>query len=73
MEGGLKALESRRDQILGPNNDVKFLTAETEQKIAHIREIIARLKSGEAATATAGTPATPAPTPVTGFKVLGVR
>jgi hypothetical protein len=71
MEGGLKALESRRDQILGPESDVKFLTAETEKKIAHIREIIARLKSGEAA-APAGAPAA-APAPVSGFKVLGVR
>ncbi len=49
MEGGLKALESRRDQVLGPDNDVKFVTKETEDKIAHIREVIARLKSGESA------------------------
>ena len=44
MEGGLRALESRRDQILGPNNNVTFNTEETRNKIAHIREVIARLK-----------------------------
>ena len=58
MEGGLKALESRRDQVLGPENDVKFVTKETEDKIAHIREVIARLKSGESAK-TEAAPAVP--------------
>lgn len=48
MRGGLTALEQRRDQILGPNNNVKFVTPETETKIARIQEAIDRLRSGTA-------------------------
>lgn len=44
MRGGLTALEGRRDQILGPKNDVKFITADTEKKIAQIEAAISRLK-----------------------------
>lgn len=44
MRGGLTALEGRRDQILGPSNDVKFITADTEKKIAQIEAAISRLK-----------------------------
>ncbi len=58
MRGGLTALEGRRDQILGPKNDVKFVTADTEKKIAQIESAIARLKgekpAGGAASATEG-------------------
>lgn len=51
MRGGLTALEGRRDQVLGPNNDVKFVTPETEKKITQIEAVIERLKGakGEAA------------------------
>lgn len=63
MDGGLRALEQRRDQVLGPNNTVKFVTADTEAKIARIKDVIARLRSGDAPTATvpAATPPPVAP------------
>ena len=44
MEGGLTALEHRRDQVLGPNNGVELVTKETREKIANIRELIKRLR-----------------------------
>lgn len=47
MRGGLTALEQRRDEVLGPNSNVRFVNPETEAKIAKIEEVIARLKSGE--------------------------
>jgi hypothetical protein len=64
MEGGLKALESRRDSVLGPGSDVTFLKKETEAKIARIRTVIDRLRNGEAAPSAAAAPArsvSPAP------------
>lgn len=60
MRGGLTALEGRRDQVLGPNNDVKFVTGDTEKKIAQIEATISRLKgekqapAADAAAAAAG-------------------
>lgn len=51
MEGGLHALEQRRDQVLGANSGVELVNAETRKKIDKIREVVARLKSGEAAPA----------------------
>lgn len=60
MEGGLRALEQRRDQVLGPNSGVNFVNAETRQKIAEIREIIDRLRGTSASHAPASAPA-PAP------------
>lgn len=53
MEGGLKALEQRRDQVLGPNNNVEFVNKETKEKIARIREAIKRLRGEAPAAATA--------------------
>jgi hypothetical protein len=44
MEGGLRALEKRRNDVLGPKNDVEFMTPETEAKIHRIKEVIARLR-----------------------------
>lgn len=44
MHGGLVALEQRRDEVLGPNSDVKFVTSETQNKIEHIQQMIDRLK-----------------------------
>lgn len=51
MRGGLTALEGRRDQVLGPNNDVKFVTGDTEKKIAQIEATISRLKGEKQAPA----------------------
>lgn len=59
MRGGLTALEGRRDQILGAKNDVKFVTPDTEKKIAQIEGAIARLKGekqGDAAPAAGAGP-----------------
>lgn len=64
MDGGLHALEQRRDSVFGPkgpnnpHNDIEFVKKETEDRIAHIREIIGRLRSGQAAPTQP--PATPA-------------
>lgn len=44
MHGGLTALEQRRDEVLGPNSDVRFVTEKTQEKIQHIQEVIDRLK-----------------------------
>lgn len=44
MEGGLHALEARRDNILGPNHNVQILRPETEAKIAQIRQIASMLR-----------------------------
>lgn len=49
MEGGLRALEKRRNDVLGPKNDVEFMTPETEAKIGRIKEVIARLRGESAA------------------------
>lgn len=55
MEGGLRALEQRRDQVLGPNSNVNFVNKETHEKVARIRDVIKRLR-GEAPAATAAPP-----------------
>lgn len=47
MEGGLRALEQRRDQALGPNNDVKFVEKETQARIDRIRQVAQALRSGQ--------------------------
>jgi len=49
MQGGLRALEQRRDQVLGPGSNVEFVNKDTQAKIARIREVINRLRSGQAA------------------------
>lgn len=51
LEGGLRALEGRRDQILGPNSDVQFLGPKEQAKIDHIKEVIGRLRGEQAAPA----------------------
>lgn len=53
MEGGLRALEQRRDQVLGPNHNVELVNAETQKKIVRIREVISRLEGGHATPAAA--------------------
>lgn len=44
MHGGLTALESRRDEVLGPGNDVNFTSKETKANITKIEDIISQLK-----------------------------
>lgn len=43
MDGGLKALEQRRDSILGPNSGVELVSNETRQNITKIQAAIDRL------------------------------
>lgn len=50
MHGGLTALEQRRDEVLGPNSDVKFVTEETQKKIQHVQDMITKLKGNAPAT-----------------------
>lgn len=59
MHGGLSALEGERDRQLGPNNDVKFVSKQTEENIAKIEGVIAQLRGQ--APATAGGAHAPAP------------
>lgn len=47
MRGGLTALEGRRDQILGPNSGVNIIDDRTRKQMAHIEEVVAKLKSGQ--------------------------
>lgn len=53
MEGGLRALEQRRDEVMGPNSGIEFVGKQTQEKIAKIRETVARLKGEAPATASA--------------------
>lgn len=53
MDGGLKALEQRRDSVLGPNSGVELVSAETKANIAKIQGAIDRLE-GKASAAPAG-------------------
>lgn len=52
MEGGLRALDQRREQILGPTSESQ-ITNDTREKIDNVRRVIQRLRSGEAAPAAA--------------------
>lgn len=56
MHGGLTALEQRRDEVMGQNSGIRFISPETEAKMTKIRETIDRLKvnsSSKSAPATA--------------------
>lgn len=53
MDGGLKALEQRRDAVLGPNSGVELVSAETKANIAKIQGAIDRLE-GKAPAASGG-------------------
>jgi hypothetical protein len=58
LEGGIDALEGRRDQLFGsdPKNWPKgsdFLGEKQQAQIQHVRDVIARLRSGESAPAAA--------------------
>ncbi|MHC2867989.1 hypothetical protein ACVIYH_009122 [Bradyrhizobium diazoefficiens] len=44
MQGGLQALEQRRDAVLGPNSGVELVNQETREKIAKIQGVIDRLE-----------------------------
>lgn len=74
MEGGLRALEAHRDRVLGPNNNVQLVTPQTQERIAHIREVIGRLRRGDsppaAPAAAAPVAATPPAVPAPGRYVL---
>jgi hypothetical protein len=48
MRGGLTALEQRRDEVMGQNNNIKFVTDATNEKIKRIEDVISRLKGGAA-------------------------
>lgn len=47
MHGGLTALESRRDEVLGPNSNVEFVSKETRGNIAKIEQVIRELRGGQ--------------------------
>jgi hypothetical protein len=53
MQGGLTALEQRRDSVLGPNSGVELVNSETRDKIAKIQGVIDRLE-GKAGAAPGG-------------------
>jgi hypothetical protein len=53
MQGGLHALEQRRDSILGPNSGVELVDQTTREKIAKIQGVIDRLE-GKASAAPSG-------------------
>lgn len=44
MQGGLQALEQRRDAVLGPNSNVELVNQETRDKIAKIQGVIDRME-----------------------------
>lgn len=46
MQGGLDALEQRRDAILGPNSGADLIGEDTRAKIARVQAAIERLKGG---------------------------
>jgi hypothetical protein len=56
MDGGLKALEQRRDSILGPNNGVDLVSNDTRQNIIKIQGAIDRLEGKSSAAPTGGIP-----------------
>lgn len=47
MEGGLTALEGRRDKVLGHGSGVEFVDPETKETMTKIRDTIDRLRRGE--------------------------
>jgi hypothetical protein len=57
MQGGLSALEQRRDAVLGPNSNVEFLSAETRKNIEKIQAVIDRLEGKSPAASSAAAPA----------------
>jgi len=62
MDDGLRALEQERDRVMGKgskNPQYEFRTADTDAKIAKIKEIIGRLR-GEAGSTAAPAPGLPA-------------
>lgn len=63
MRGGLTALEQRRDEVLGHNSDVRFVSPETEKKIARIEAVIAKLKGQKGSNEASSDAAAPAAGP----------
>lgn len=70
MQGGLTALEQRRDAVLGPNSGVELVNSETRDKIAKIQSVIDRLE-GKGGSASAGSiqEGATATNPQTGAKI----
>lgn len=68
MQGGLTALEQRRNEVMGENSGIRFVNPETEKKISSIRQTIDRLK-GSATPAQAAGGVAPGGAPVT--KTIG--
>lgn len=60
MHGGLTALESRRDEVLGPNSNVEFVSKETRGNIAKIEQVIRELRGGAPAAKEAASSGPPA-------------
>jgi hypothetical protein len=54
MDGGLKALEQRRDAVLGPNSNVELVNQETKANIAKIQAAIDRLEGKSSAQSSGG-------------------
>jgi hypothetical protein len=44
MDGGLKALEQRRDAVMGPNSGIELVNEATKANIAKIQGAIDRLE-----------------------------
>ncbi|MGA7805595.1 hypothetical protein, partial [Bradyrhizobium sp.] len=61
MQGGLQALEQRRDAVLGPNSGVDLSSDDTRAKIVRIQAAIDRLKRGDAPPSAAPDAAAQAP------------
>lgn len=53
MDGGLKALEQRRDAVLGPNNGVDLVGEQTKQNLVKVQAAIDRLEGKAPAASTA--------------------
>jgi len=69
MQGGLRALEQRRDSILQPNSGVEFVDAVTKDRIAKIQDTIDRLKGDSTAPGTSIQEGATATNPQTGQKI----
>jgi hypothetical protein len=49
MQGGLHALEQRRDAVMGPNSGIELVDQATRQKIEQIQGVIDRLEGKSSA------------------------
>lgn len=70
MQGGLHALEQRRDAVLGPNSGVELVDQSTRDKIAKIQGVIDRLEGKAPAQAGGVQEGATATNPQTGAKIV---